>query len=282
MRTKRQSTIDLVGTQITDLLLAQHQPHLPSAVSLDRRRVVAEGQCSKMKYRLKSFSIGFLVVVQAVVHLVWLAISQPLSRACDCRVHPRLTLTQGGGGGMFDTGPQFVFNLGGGPGFRVHQFGGNRPRRRPRDANGNAAETPQTATSMLSNLLPLLILFVIPLLSSIFSSTVPSGPSFRFESPEPPYTMQRTSPRLKVNYFVNPKDVLEMTGKKLGELDKRVENNYIQNLQYECQLENRQRTRMMEDAQGWFFPDENKMRAARNLEMRSCRKFEEYSRGGYF
>ena len=183
---------------------------------------------------------------------------------------------------MFDTGPQFVFNLGGGPGFRVHQFGGNRPRRRPRDANGNAAESPQNATSILSNLLPLLILFVIPLLSSIFSSAVPSGPSFRFESPEPPYTMQRTSPRLKVDYFVNPKDVIEMTGKKLGELDKRVENNYIQNLQYECQLETRQRTRMMEDAQGWFFPDENKMRAARKLEMRSCRKLEEFSRGGFY
>ena len=179
---------------------------------------------------------------------------------------------------MFDTGPQFVFNLGGGPGFRVHQFGGNRPRRRPRDANGNAAETPQSAMSFLSNLLPLLILFVIPLLSSIFSSAVPSGPSFRFESPEPPHTMQRTTPRLKVDYFVNPKDVLELTGKKLGELDLRVENNYIQSLQYECQLENRQRTRMMEDAQGFFITDQNKMRAARNLEMRSCRKLEDLSR----
>ena len=36
---------------------------------------------------------------------------------------------------MFDGGPQFVFNMGGGPGFRVHQFGGDRPRRRPREAN---------------------------------------------------------------------------------------------------------------------------------------------------
>lgn len=185
---------------------------------------------------------------------------------------------------MFDSGPRMVFNLGGGPGFRVHQFGGNGPRRRPRDANSNAAaEPPQGVMSALKNLLPLIIFVLLPLLSSIFSSAVPSGPSFRFESPEPPYTMQRTTPRLNVEYFVDPKVVTEMTGKKLGELDKRVEHNFIQNLQYECQLESRQRTRMMEDAQGWFFQDENKMRAARNLEMRSCRRLEAYgySLGGY-
>ncbi|KAG9555894.1 DUF1977-domain-containing protein, partial [Aureobasidium melanogenum] len=37
------------------------------------------------------------------------------------------------GGGLFD-GPGFVFNLGGGPGVRVHQFGGGAPRRRPQAA----------------------------------------------------------------------------------------------------------------------------------------------------
>lgn len=180
------------------------------------------------------------------------------------------------GGGVFDTGPQFVFNLGGGPGFRVHQFGGNRPRRRPRDANGNAAEPPQGAMSALSNLLPLLILFVIPLLSSIFSATTPSGPTFRFESPEPPYTMQRTTSNLKVDYYVNPEDVAEYGYRKMNELDKRAENKFITNLQYECQLELRQRTHMMEDAQGWFFIDEDKMRAAREFKMMSCAKLDEF------
>ena len=180
------------------------------------------------------------------------------------------------GGGVFDTGPQFVFNLGGGPGFRVHQFGGNRPRRRPRDANGNTAEQPQGAMSALSNLLPLLILFVIPLLSSIFSATTPSGPSFRFDSPEPPYTMQRTTSNLKVDYYVNPRDVADYSYRKMNDLDKRAESSFITNLQYECQLENRQRTRMMEDAQGWFFIDEDKMRAARSFEMRSCRKLDDF------
>ena len=177
---------------------------------------------------------------------------------------------------MFDTGPQFVFNLGGGPGFRVHQFGGNRPRRRPASANGNTDEQPQSVKSMLSSLLPLLILIVIPLLSSIFSSTTPSGPSFRFDSPEPPYTMRRTTSRLKVDYYLNPGDVVNYSSRKMNDLDRRAENSYITNLQYECQLESRQRTRMMEDAQGWFFIDENKMRAARNFDMRSCRRLDEF------
>ncbi|KAL8997592.1 MAG: hypothetical protein Q9188_006285 [Gyalolechia gomerana] len=182
-----------------------------------------------------------------------------------------------GGGGMgggpfggFDTGPQFVFNMGGAPGFRVHQFGGGRPRRRPREANGNG-EAPQSASSVLSNLLPLLILFVLPLLSSIFSSSAPKGPSIRFDTPEPPYVMHRTTPRLHVDYFLNPAEVEDYSNRNFRDLDRKAENSYITNLQYDCQLEMRTRNRMIENAQGWFFQDVDKMREARSYEMRSCR-----------
>lgn len=181
---------------------------------------------------------------------------------------------------MFDGGSQFVFNLGGGPGFRVHQFGGGQPRRRPRDANGNAEERPQSSMSALSNLLPLLILFVLPLLSSIFSSTTPSGPSIRFDSPKDPYTMHRVTPRLKVNYYINPKDVVDYSFRKMNELDKKAETKYVSDLQYGCQAEHRQRNRMVEEAQGWFFEDVEKMEEARNLEMRSCRRLEEFGYPG--
>lgn len=190
-----------------------------------------------------------------------------------------LTCIQGG----FDSGPQFVFNLGGGPGFRVHQFGGGRPRRRPREATGDPNQAPQSAGSVLSNLLPLLILFVLPLLSSIFSSSTPAGPSFRFDTPEPPYTMQRTTPRLMVDYYLNPVEVEDYSNRKLRDLDKRAETSYVTNLQYDCQTEIRTRNRMIDEAQGWFFPNVEKMQAARNFEMRSCRKLDEYgfSRGPY-
>lgn len=178
--------------------------------------------------------------------------------------------------GGFDTGPQFVFNLGGGPGFRVHQFGGGRPRRRPQEANGNSERPPQSAMSVLSNLLPLLILFVLPLLSSIFSSSSPPGPSIRFNTPEPPYVMQRTTPRLRVDYFLNPAEVEDYSNRNFRDLDRKAENSYVTNLQYDCQLEMRTRNRMMDDAQGWFFQDVDKMREARNYEMRSCRRLDEW------
>ncbi|KAL8633015.1 hypothetical protein Q9189_001269 [Teloschistes chrysophthalmus] len=188
-----------------------------------------------------------------------------------------------GGGGMgggpfggFDTGPQFVFNLGGGPGFRVHQFGGGRPRRRPREANGDSSQAPQSTMSVLSNLLPLLILFVLPLLSSIFSSSTPSGPSFRFDSPEPPFILRRTMPRLKVDYYLNPAEVEDYSNRNFRDLDRRAESSYVTNIQYDCQIEVRTRNRMMDDAQGWFFQDTEKMREARNYEMRSCRRLDEW------
>ncbi|MCJ1303749.1 hypothetical protein MMC08_006559 [Hypocenomyce scalaris] len=182
-----------------------------------------------------------------------------------------------GGGGMFDTGPQFVFNLGGGPGFRVHQFGGGRPRRRPRDANGTAEESQGSGFSALSSLLPLLILFILPLLSSLFSSSssTPAGPSFRFDSPVPPHTMHRTTSRLKVDYFYNPDEVVDYTARKMNQLDQRAEIDYVAQLRYGCELETQGRDRMMQEAQGWFFQDVDRMREARSLDLRSCRRLNE-------
>ena len=172
---------------------------------------------------------------------------------------------------MFDAGGgQFVFNLGGGPGFRVHQFGGNRPRRRPREANGTGEEQPRSTLGALSNLLPLLILFVLPILSSLFSGAIPSGPNINFQ-PGPPNTMHRTSQRLKIDYYLDPKDVVDYNSRNMNDLDRKAENQYVTQLQYECQTEQRTRNAMREQAQGWFFQDVDKMREANNFDMRSCR-----------
>ena len=54
---------------------------------------------------------------------------------------------------MFDGGPQFVLNLSGGPGFRVHQFGGTQPRRRPRESSGPSDQPRLLMVSAISNLL---------------------------------------------------------------------------------------------------------------------------------
>ncbi|RDW57968.1 J domain-containing protein [Aspergillus mulundensis] len=177
----------------------------------------------------------------------------------------------GGGFGPFG-GPQFVFNMGGGPGFRVHQFGGTRPRRRPRE-DAQPEPTPSVA-SMFRQLLPLILLFVLPLLSSLFSSgSTPSGPSYRFD-PIPPHTQQRTTPEIKIDYFLNPKDVTDFSSREFRNLDKQVEVDYVKKLRYECEGEILARDRMIQDAQGWFFPDVEKIKEARAMELKSCRRLD--------
>ena len=166
--------------------------------------------------------------------------------------------------------------MGGGPGFRVHQFGGPRPRRRPREAAPDA-ELP-SPWALFQTLLPLLLLFVLPLLSSLFSGSgsVPSGPSYRFDAAVPPHTMHRTTPKLNINYFVSPSEVADYNSRNFGQLDKRVEVEYVTRLRYDCQTEVNTRERMIQEAQGWFFPDVEKMKLARSLELKSCQQLESF------
>ena len=189
----------------------------------------------------------------------------------------RYTLTNTLPGG-FDTGPGFVFNIGGGPGVRVHQFGGGRPRRRPGAAQPPGSEAQQGASSAFANLLPLLFLFVLPLLSSFFSGTssTSAGPSVVFEQPRAPNTLERVSSRIKVHYFVDPKDVHDYNPKKWRKLDDTAENTYLHGLQVRCHNERLQQRRAMEDAQGWFLVDEEAMEKARTMEMKNCAKLEKF------
>ena len=187
-----------------------------------------------------------------------------------------------GGGGMFGGpfggmgmgGPGFVFNMGGGPGIRIHQFGGDRPRRRPH--NHEQAQQQTNPSEALRSLLPLLLLFIIPLLSSLFSGSGYSGPSVRFgDAAVSPYTLQHTSARLHVPYWVNPVEVEDYTSRKWKELDKVAEGKYVGQLNAECEWEQSQRNRLFNDAQGFFFPDYAKMERARNMEMPKCRRLGE-------
>ena len=191
------------------------------------------------------------------------------------------------GGGLFDTGPGFVFNLNGqtfgGPGVRVRQFGGGLPRRRPHNHEDNSGPAPNPLQA-LASLLPLLFLFLLPLLSSLFSSafnSTPAGPTVAFAS-APPYTLSHTSASLKVPYFVNPADVTEYTAAQWRRLDQTAETRYLGTLRQECDAETLQRQRLEQEAQGLFWQDTAKMERARRMEMRSCRRLRELSGGYYF
>lgn len=181
----------------------------------------------------------------------------------------------GGMGGM--GGPGFVFNVGGGPGIRVHQFGGGNPRRRPHNHENIGPTSP---LETLRSLLPLLLLFVLPLLSSLFSgSGTSSGPSLRFDSAVPPHTTSRTSLNLGVNYFVNPADVHNYNPRQWKDLDHVAEKKYVGQLNVECEWENSQRNRLANEAQGFFFTDQVKLEKARRMERPSCKRLNELGSG---
>lgn len=162
---------------------------------------------------------------------------------------------------------------GGGPGVRVHQFGGNRPRRRPHNHENAGPTSPLAA---LQSLLPLLLLFILPLLSSLFSGAAPSYPNVRFDNPLPPQTHHHASGRLGVNYYVNPSDVSEYTNRKWKELDQHVEGRYVNHLSSECEWESAQRQRAFQAAQGFFSRDPVKWERAKKMEMPACRKLESW------
>lgn len=178
----------------------------------------------------------------------------------------------GGGpfGGMGMGGPGFVFNMGGGPGIRIHQFGGGQPRRRP---HNHENVQPTSLVQAMSGLLPLLLLFILPLLSSLFSgSGGASGPQVRFDAAVPPHTQQHTSSGLKVPYWVNPSDVKDYTSRNWKELDKFADRRYVQSLSADCELEQNIQARLAQEAQGFFFVDQVKLERAQRMEMPNCKR----------
>jgi DnaJ homolog subfamily B member 12 len=164
-----------------------------------------------------------------------------------------------------------VFNMGGGPGFTVHRMGGGVPRRRPRTGD----EPTPTGISALTQLLPLLLLFILPLLSSFFSGSTSTGPSVRYDSPVPPMTMHRVTPRYKIDYWVNPGEVEGWKSNKMYGLDQRAEADYVTHLKYQCEGETHRKRQEIQDATGFFFTDEERLRRARTMPMPGCRRLDE-------
>ncbi|KAI8692566.1 J domain-containing protein [Fusarium sp. Ph1] len=188
----------------------------------------------------------------------------------------------GGGGGFgggpfgaFDTGPQFVFNFGGGPGIRVHQFGGARPRTRPREAN-QGRQNENNGIQTLLGLLPIILFFILPVITSLFSggssSSTSAGPRMVYDNPAHPYTEERKTPNLNVQYYVNPDEIAQYDDGKLNKLDRTAELNLVRHLKAECENEMIYRQRLRDTAQGWFYQDPEKMELAEAYTMPSCER----------
>jgi DnaJ homolog subfamily B member 12 len=175
----------------------------------------------------------------------------------------------GGGfaGGGFNAGPfgaQF-----GGPGIRVHRYGGAQPRRQQR-------QQPAENSSVFYQIIPILILLAVTILPALFSGSSPATPppSFVFETAKPPYTVQRQTPQHSIPYFLKPADVSQMSNSKLRQLDQKAEVTFVRGLRDQCQFEYETRQQKMVNAQGWWgqVTDQEAWDAARTMRLDNCER----------
>lgn len=121
----------------------------------------------------------------------------------------------------------------------------------------------------IKQLAPLLLFLLVPIFSAIFSDN--SSPEYSFNKTSV-YNSERSTPRYKVPYYV-AKDFernKDMTKKQIRQFGLKVENLYIQDKKSRCSREQTIKNEMIEDAHGWFFTDEEKLRQAQELPMPNC------------
>ncbi|KAL5513305.1 HLJ1 [Sanghuangporus vaninii] len=170
----------------------------------------------------------------------------------------------GGGGGLGGSpfGGPGVFTASFGPGgfrtTRVH-MGGPRPRAQARGQEEMSIRT------LLAQLAPLIVLFLITFLSAIpnlFSSPRVPDPRYSF-TPSSRFNMGRETSGHNVKYFVNPAEFSahpigkdsEQSSTKSGLLDKferTVESDYTQQVLMLCQRDQERKQRRKEAKMGFF------------------------------
>ncbi|KAL7270655.1 Chaperone protein dnaJ [Rhizina undulata] len=185
----------------------------------------------------------------------------------------------GPGAGVFD-GPG-GFATFGGPGIRIHQFGGGGPRlrRRPTNTEARRAGTQQQQqeggiSNILVQLLPLIIFFLLPLLGSLFTGDNTEslkGPAFKLDR-TPPFTTMRETPTYKIPFWVNPNDLKDLAQRDIATLDRRAETQIINGLKFQCSREVEERRAALEAAQGWIFVDQAKAKKARERPAPNCQR----------
>lgn len=184
-------------------------------------------------------------------------------------------------GGGANRGPAFTF---GGNGFTFQSFGGGehpyaRQRYQPRSQT-RPQQLRQEETSifdMFKQFLPILLFLLVPLLSSLFSESS-SVPDYSFNR-DRTFNMERKTPKYNIPFYVSEKYISkkQLTKKQLRNFDYKVENVYVQDRRSKCSREQILKNEMMEDAQGWFSTDYDKLKQAENMPMPNCQELRKMS-----
>lgn len=166
-------------------------------------------------------------------------------------------------GGAFGSGPfggpMFTASFGPG-GFRTTRVHNGRPQ------GAAQGETPQ-ARSMLTQLLPLIIIFAFSFLSmlpDLFATPPVPDPGYKFTRTSR-FDLERQTGNLHINYYVNsrdfhahPKIAADVAagqyrrGSALSRFESNIEQVYTQNLYTQCQLDVNKRERRKEAEIGFF------------------------------
>ncbi|KAB7498282.1 DnaJ-like protein subfamily B member 14 [Armadillidium nasatum] len=135
----------------------------------------------------------------------------------------------------------------------------------PRTTTHHHHETSHADQSSLSVFLQLMPLLLI-LLLSLFSSLLSSDPIYSL-SPTSKYTMQRTTHNLGINYYVKQDFASEYQG-SIRRLESQVEDDYINTLKNGCYKERNYKENMIWRARS--FGDAHLYRKAQDLRTPSC------------
>ncbi|CAG8584554.1 12090_t:CDS:2 [Cetraspora pellucida] len=182
--------------------------------------------------------------------------------------------------------PEEIFNMFfGGDGFHSATFVGpgfSTRRFQPRRASPNGRGAREQHTSPLLTflqLLPLILLFLFSFSSSWFyPAQEPMPPYYLQETGR--YSQQRFTYSLQVPYFVERVQFssVEQNPRQLRKFEDNIEVAYIRRLHLDCNAEFTTKQRMINDAKGWLFRDEEKLKAAEARSLPSCEKLMEISR----
>lgn len=193
---------------------------------------------------------------------------------------------------FFGGGPSQTFTFGNG-GFQFQTFGGGDPFMRQRrsqfqqhqqhqhqqQARGGASrrngqQQEPSLIESLKQLVPILLLLFAIVLSAIFSDS-DEIPNYSFTKTRS-FSTKRTTPNYKIPYFVEKSfDKKAYTSKQLKKFDLKIENIYIQDKRNKCSREQLLRNQMIDDAQGWFSTDQEKLRKAQKLPMPNCQALQD-------
>lgn len=158
------------------------------------------------------------------------------------------------------------------------QFGGPTPRRRPRNPQ-DGPEPQADFKHMLVQFLPIILFFLLPVLGSLWSSST-AGPSFSLHNAQSPYTKQIKTSSHKIPFWVNPDEYNDLTRSQKHRLDQDVVQSTVNELAFKCQQEKNEQRQVVDDAQGWFSVDQDKIKKARNMKLKSCERLQELNNQG--